>query len=104
MTNPPLGRRRFLALGLGFVSMIVGRVNATETGTGPILGKPQPFTFDWLTDHARGLARRPFEHTPPRTAELIKSIDFDAVQKIKFRNSCGLWNGQNFPIRFFHLN
>jgi glucans biosynthesis protein len=106
MTNPPLGRRRFLALGVGFLSMIVGRARATETQsrTGPILGKSQPFSFEWLIDHARGLAQRPYVHTPPRAAELIKSIDFDAVQKIKFRTSCGLWNGRHFPIRFFHLN
>ena len=102
MTNPSLGRRRFLALGISFLGMAIGRVNATEaqSGTGPILGKPQPFNFDWLIEHAHDLAQRPFVHTPPEAAELIKSIDFDAVQKIKFRNSCGLWSGQNFPVRF----
>ena len=47
----------------------------------------------------------PIKRQQPRAAEIIKGIDFDAAQKIKFRADHALWRGAAaYPVAFFHLS
>ena len=125
-TGPPVAvlefsmlsfNRRRLLLSLG--ASVAGSVarpsfSATSglTAGGPILGglkfgPAHPFSFDSLLGQARALAARPYRNTPSPAAAVIQGIDFDKVQKIRFRPEDALWRGATgtpFPISFFHLN
>ncbi|HEX4271226.1 MAG TPA: glucan biosynthesis protein [Rhizomicrobium sp.] len=70
------------------------------------LGPPQDFSFDALTALAKKNATQPYKAPQSRAAQIIKGIDFDAVQKIKFRPDHALWaHGPGpDPVSFFHLN
>ena len=68
------------------------------TAGGPIpgglkFGPARPFSFDWLLGQARALAARPYRSTPSPAAAVIQGIDFDKVQKIRFRPEDALWRG-----------
>jgi glucans biosynthesis protein len=58
-----------------------------------------------LKDQARALAAKPYQPPPPPAAALA-GIDFDKVQKIRFRPGQALWLGADmpYPVSFFHLN
>ena len=47
-------------------------------------GPQQPFSYESLRDLARTRAAEPYA-APARPAPVVQSIDFDAIQKIKFR-------------------
>jgi glucans biosynthesis protein len=102
----PIARRTFLMLGASFMTALAGEIRPAlaRSAAGVVLGAPQPFSFDRLVTRARDLARRAFEAPEPKAADLIQTIDFDAVQKIKFRKECAVAQGSRYPIRFFHLN
>ena len=105
MMDLPIGRRKFLALGAGLVTTLAGTINSPRrAGATPMLGPPQPFSFDRLVARARGLAGLPFQAPQPNALDLVQTIDFDAVQKIRFRKTCAVAEHQAYPIRFFHLN
>src|SRR5579863_6579985 len=69
-------------------------------------GPPQDFSFDWLTALAKKNASQPYKAPESRATRIIQGIDFDAVQKIKFRADHALWaHGPGAdPVSFFHLN
>jgi periplasmic glucans biosynthesis protein len=69
-------------------------------------GEPQPFSFDLLRQRAKESAGRAYVATPPPAAGLVQKIDFDAVQKIKFRSDRALWSdgSRPFPVSLFHLD
>jgi periplasmic glucans biosynthesis protein len=69
------------------------------------LGPGRGFTFDGLKAQAKALAARPYQPPPPPAAAL-SGIDFDKVQKIRFRPGEALWLGADmpYPVSFFHLN
>ncbi|MBN9588849.1 MAG: glucan biosynthesis protein D [Alphaproteobacteria bacterium 64-11] len=79
---------------------------ALAAGEAVRLGPPQPFSFDMLAGRAAKSASQPYRAPVPPAPELIAGIDFDAVQKIKFRPDHALWRGRagQDPIAFFHLN
>ena len=69
------------------------------------MGPPQDFSFDWLTALAKKSASQPYKAPQSRAAQIIKGIDFDAAQKIKFRADHALWPDRRpDPVSFFHLN
>lgn len=78
-----------------------GLANASEIR----LGEPAPFTFEGLKERAKALAREPFSPAEIRAVETLESIDFDAHQKIRFRDEATLWGGADTVpgVRFFHL-
>ena len=50
------------------------------------LGPARDFSFAWLTDTLpKKTPASPIKRRPRRAAQIIKGIDFDAAQKIKFR-------------------
>jgi len=70
------------------------------------LGPAKDFSFATLTARAKKNAGQPYQAPQPRASHLIKDIDFDAVQKIRFRPDHALWAGgqEPDPVSFFHLN
>src|SRR5512144_1500179 len=70
------------------------------------LGPARPFSFAGLVEIAKKNAGQPYKAPAHRAAEIIHSIDFDAVQKIRFRPDHALWAGgpQLYPAAFFHLS
>ena len=101
----PINRRRFLTTAAPFALTALSMRSARASQTAPRFGPAEPFTFDGLRQRAKELAAKPY--VPPAPApEIVSTIDFDAVQKIKFRASRALWGrGPGaYPVRFFPLN
>ena len=99
MFNPD---RRLLLAALSASLLPKWALAATEPGVR--LGPPKPFRFEGLVDLARKTAGQPWQAPAQRAAHLIKAIDFDAVQKIRFRPDHALWRGTQRPVSFFHLS
>ena len=81
-------------------------VAATDLQDGIRFGAPENFSFESLAGFAKKNATQPYKAPQSRAARIIQGIDFDAVQKIKFRPDHELWAhgpGQ-YPVSFFHLN
>jgi len=96
-------RRQFIGLGAAVVAL-AGGGRAVAAPEGLRFGAPQPFSYGRLRDLARQRANGPY--APPRrpAPEIVQGIDFDAIQKIKFRADCALWMDGPLPVRFFHLD
>ena len=50
-----------------------------------------------LVERAKKNASQPYKAPPQRAAEIIRRLDFDAAQKIKFRPDHALWPGRPVP-------
>ena len=99
----PIDRRHFLELGgAGLVALAAGRT-AFAAESGLRFGPPQPFGYEALRDQARTLAAQPYA-PPAKPAPVVQSIDFDAIQKIKFRPDCALFKDDPLPVRLFHVD
>lgn len=100
--------RRLLLAGLCASLLPRWAMAAAENPRAPgiRLGPPQPFSFETLIETAKKNASQPYKAPPQRAAHLISSIDFDAVQKIRFRADHALWRGLGAtdPVSFFHLS
>src|SRR5689334_2312957 len=77
---------------------------AAAAPSGVRLGPPRPFSFAWLAERAQKSASQPYKAPPQRAAEIIKTVDFDAAQKIKFKADHALWPDRTDPVSFFHLS
>ena len=97
--------RRLLLAALS-VSLLPPAARAAAAGVSQAirLGPAQDFSFDRLTALAQKNAGQPYEAPQSRAAQIIKGIDFDAVQKIKFRADHALWAQGPHPLSFFHLS
>jgi len=101
-------RRQFLAsapLALTFAGIGAFPARAAspdDSGYGP----PRPFSFDDVRNTAKALAAKAYAATPAAAANIVSQIDFDVVQKIKFRADRSIWrDGPGpFPVRLFHLD
>lgn len=74
-------------------------------GKGLRFGAPTSFSFQWLRKKAMTMAQRPYEPVAPTNPELLHEIDYDAYQKIAFRDGHALWRDDpgKLPATFFHL-
>lgn len=104
----PIDRRRFLGVSVPWLLAAgtgMGKALA-ESDPGLSFDPPSAFNFETLREQARRLAGAAYTAPRPPVEDLIQSIDFDAIQKIKFRPQCALWeNGPGpLPVAFFHLN
>jgi glucans biosynthesis protein len=101
----PISRRQFLATGTPFALMAMSDPLARAEPARPRFGMAQAFNFDKLRQRARELADRPYVPAVP-ASDMVAKIDFDAVQKIRFRSDRELWpNGPGaFPVRLFHVD
>ena len=77
---------------------------AAALATAIRLGPPRDFSFGLLAARAKKNASQPYKAPAPRAAHIIKGIDFDAVQKIRFRPDHLLAPGATYPAAFFHLS
>jgi glucans biosynthesis protein len=79
---------------------------APDKGEGLDLGRAHPFSFDLLRARAQALAKTAYVEAKPPAANVVGAINFDAIQKIRFRPDFALWRQGpgDFPVRFFHLN
>lgn len=98
-------RRRVLAgmaimPGLG----LLGGRAARGSRRGLEFGPARPFDFEKLCVEAEALARKPFRPAEVRGRKLLERIDFDAHQRIRFRDERSLWaEGPGaWPVQFFH--
>ena len=99
-----IDRRNFLELAAGLVALAGGGEGAVAAANGLRFGPPQPFSYEGLRDLARKRAGEPYAPPPRPTPAIVQNIDFDAIQKIKFRADCALWKDGAMPVRFFHLD
>jgi glucans biosynthesis protein len=100
-----IDRRSFLASGFSW-ALAAAAPASFAAQTGPVFGQPQPFSFDRLSRLAKARAGEAYRPPAAPAADLLNRIDFDTVQKIRFRSEYQLWRGMpsRLPISFFHLN
>ncbi|MFD0988015.1 glucan biosynthesis protein [Methyloligella solikamskensis] len=74
-------------------------------GTALPLGKPEPYSFEILKARAEKLASEPYKDAPPKAADILETVDFDAYQKIAFKPEMALWPKTDTPFstQLFHL-
>ncbi|BCX16472.1 MAG: glucan biosynthesis protein D [Geminicoccaceae bacterium] len=98
-------RRRLVASGLQLLAALTlpARFGRAETEN-LRLGDPRPFSFDWLVEHARALARRDYVPPPRPAPEIVDQIDYDAHGKLRTRPDYALWgrSGGVYPITYVH--
>ncbi len=103
-----LNRRQLLLAGAPLVLTAVGLANgrASAAQSDASLGPPQPFDFEKLRQAAKALAAKSYVPPKPIAPDVVSKIDFDVVQKIKFRPGKSLFdNGADpFPVRLFHVD
>src|SRR5579871_1198187 len=69
------------------------------------LGKPQSFSYDALAREMQSKATQPYVREGSLPQDVLDSIDYDALGKIKFDTDYALFHdgpGQ-YPVTFFHL-
>src|SRR5882724_1240616 len=98
--------RRLLLAALSASLLPRRALAAVSRVAGIRLGPPRDFSFADLAARAKKNTGQPFRAPEARAAQIIKGIDFDAAQKIKFRADHALWAGgpNPDPVSFFHLN
>ncbi len=105
---PEASRRQFLLACAPFALALAasGRTSALAAAGDAPLGPATPFDFDRLRGMAEALAARPYVAPVPPVPDEIARIDYDMVQKIRFRNDSSLMAGDAWPfaVRLFHLN
>ena len=97
--------RRLLLVALSASILPRRALAAASSPVGIRLGPARDFSFAGLVARAKKNASQPYQAPQPRAAQIIKDIDFDAAQKIKFRADHALWAGgpNPDPVAFFHL-
>lgn len=112
--SDPFDRRDFLATGsmagLAWLSGLSQSVFAAEdaasgAGAWPPLGPEQPFSFDWLTNEAEALAKKPYQARPVVAPETMAKINYDQYQQIRTRldRIIDIGEDRRLPMAPFHL-
>src|SRR5690348_3167244 len=95
-------RRRFLAVSapLALALSAIGAPRTYAAVTDQRFDPPQPFDFNRLTQQAAALAKKPYVAVRPPAADIVNTINFDLVQKIKFRAERTIWGdgARSFPV------
>jgi glucans biosynthesis protein len=95
--------RRLILAALS-ASLLPSAAIAAALAPGVRFGPPGDFSFAMLAARAKKNASQPYKAPAARAAQIIKAIDFDAVQKIRFRPDHLLGPGATYPAAFFHLS
>lgn len=102
-----LERRQLLAaLGALVAAGVAPPAFAHEASQSDIrLGDAKPFSFEGLKAAAKSLAAQPWKEPIPTHGDVLRRIDYDAYQQIKFRPemSLKLDTDGNVPVQLFHL-
>jgi glucans biosynthesis protein len=98
--------RRLLLAALSASLLPPRALAAIATPSGVRFGTSKDFSFASLAARAKKNATQPYKAPQLRATQIIKGIDFDAAQKIKFRTDHALWaDGPSpDPVSFFHLS
>ena len=110
-----IDRRSFLAGSVPWLAAMSSALAAADGGDvagaegAPVqldFGPPQPFDYDAIRQRAQDLAKKSYVAPAAPAAKIVQTIDFDAIQKIKFRSQYALWadGPDRLPVRFFHLD
>ncbi|GAA0536064.1 glucans biosynthesis protein [Rhizomicrobium palustre] len=70
---------------------------------GLIIGPPHPFSFDRLKKHAKSIAAAAYKPVTRPAPDVVRGINYDVAQKIRFRPDCALFAGLPYPVRMFSL-
>lgn len=101
-----LSRRQLLVGGGSLASALaLAQVVHAEGTKGLTLGTARPFSYDWLKERARALAKEPYVPPPKPNPEIVQKIDYEEHGRIRFKPEYALFAdgpGQ-FPVTFFHL-
>lgn len=102
-----LERRRLLAaLGALAATSFAPRSRAEDKAQSDLLfGPARRFSFDGLKSEAKALAQARWREPVPAHADVLRRIDYDAFQKIKYRRdkSVQLNRDGTAPVQLFHL-
>ena len=82
---------------------LLGGAAPAAAATGLEFGPPQPFSYDWLKQHARDLAAQPYREPPRPDPAIVSRIDYDAHGKLRFRKQYSLYRHSAYPISFQHV-
>ena len=85
----PLDRRQLIAA-LAALGLSPAIPSLAQSG-GLKFGRPQPFSFENLAARAKKLADSAYQAVDPPAKAIIQGVDFDKVQKIRFRPEDALW-------------
>ena len=96
MTTPSLSRRALLGslLASGGFFALPELARAQIALKKPATGEAKPFSFDILKEMARVLAERPYAAPVLEDDAVLSRIDYDAHNKIRFREEHTLWKGE----------
>jgi len=100
--------RRDVVTGLlsgGVLALGADAAATAGAGRGIRLGPARPFSDQALDALARDLAGRPFRARPSPWTGTLATLDFDALEAIRFRPEAALWPGDARigAVEFFHL-
>ncbi|MEJ2626673.1 MAG: glucan biosynthesis protein, partial [Pseudolabrys sp.] len=98
--------RRQLVVGAPAALALAALPRYADAQTAASPASPHSFDFNRLRQTAKALAAKAYVAPKAPAPDLVKTIDFDVVQKIKFRAGKALFggSGSRFPIRLFHLD
>ena len=103
-------RRAFLKRSLLLPAAALPLTRALSAGptvdaTVKMLGTPQPFDYAWLKGQARALANQPSRPARDDIPDVLKNLDWDQYQDIRYRPDHALWakDRLRFRVKFFHL-
>lgn len=87
---------------------LVGPGGTARAGTlppGPALGPPRPFSFARLAERAADDAGTAWVETPRVHPDILRRIDYDAYQEVRFRSDMSLMldSERRLPVQLFHL-
>jgi len=101
---PELDRRRFVLTSLPLTVALSG-LAVFPAPAQARFGAPELFDFNLLRERAKSLAGKAYV-APQAAPDIVSKIDFDAVQKIKFRADRAIWGDEPgpFPVRLFHVD
>src|SRR3546814_20950614 len=63
----------------------------------------EPFSYDWLRQHARELAAGPYPEPPRPDPSIVSRLDYDAHGKLRYRKEFSLYREGAYPISFPHV-
>jgi len=81
-------------------------IKADHGSHGLRFGAAQPFSYEWLKNHAKTLAGGPYQPPPQPDPNIVANIDYDAYGKLKYKQDFALYgDGQTgvFPITFMFV-
>ncbi|HKK56589.1 glucan biosynthesis protein [Marinobacter sp.] len=93
-----------LALGAGLPFTLTVGSGVRASAHSPSASAGQPFSYDWLREHARELSARDYQPASNDLPARLTALNWDQYQQIRYRPDQALWRNRDsaFQIQFFH--